>query len=112
MSLSRRRAKVAAQTVQVQALRLRGHARAQDFSARVRALWPWLWIGGGALIGAAVERDLDRRPVARSGLSIAWLSALPWGVVIPLLERALATTARERGSADASRAESSGHGDT
>lgn len=110
MSLNRRRAEVAAQTVQVQALRLRGQSHARAFSARARALWPWLWVGGGALIGAAVERDMDRRPIARSGLSIAWLSALPWGVVIPLVERALATSARE-GAAQTTQAEASGAGD-
>lgn len=111
MSLNRRRAEVAAQTAQVQALRLRGQAHASDFSARVRALWPWFWVGGGVLIGAAVERDMDRRPVARTGLSIAWLSALPWGVVIPLVERALAANARER-AANATRAEASEAGNT
>jgi hypothetical protein len=88
--LQRRRAEVAARTVQVQALRARTTAEARDFSGRMRALWPWLWVSGGALVGAAVERDLDRRPRARPGLSIAWLSALPWGVLIPLVERALA----------------------
>lgn len=97
MSLHQRRAEVLAQTRQVQALRSRGESHARSVGARVRTLWPWLWIGGGALLGAAVERDLDRRPRTRPGLSIAWLTALPWGVLIPWVERAMAASDRASG---------------
>lgn len=98
MSLQQRRAEVLAHTHQVQALRRRGESHARDVEARARTLWPWLWVGGGALLGAAVERDLDRRPRTRPGLSIAWLTALPWGVLIPLVERAIAVSQSAHGS--------------
>lgn len=89
MSLGRRRAEVRAQTREVQALRARSANDARGVAGRVRELWPWLWVGGGAVLGAVLERDLDRRPRARPGLSFSLLAALPWGVLVPLLERAL-----------------------
>jgi hypothetical protein len=90
MSLRRRRAEVEAQTREVQALRARSGSHARGFAHRLRELWPWLWISGGAVLGIALERELDRRPRTRSSLPVAWLTALPWGLVVPLIERALA----------------------
>lgn len=89
MSLRRRRAEVAARDSELEALRTRTTARAHGLNHHLRARWPWLWVGGGAMLGAAVERHLDRRPRRPYGALFTWLTALPWGVLLPVFERAL-----------------------
>lgn len=101
MSLRRRRAEVAARNGELEALRTRAAARAHVLNQHVQARWPWLWVGGGALLGIAVERHLDRRPRRSSGALFTWLAALPWGVLLPVFERVLMADLLKRDQAAA-----------
>lgn len=87
MSLRGRRRAVKAQHLRVQALRQRGEARVDTLVRRTRALWPWFWLGGGALLGLAAERELARPPRARGRAT--WFGALPWGSLLSVVERVL-----------------------
>lgn len=101
MSLRRRRAEVAARTGELEALRARAQARTEVLNQQLRARWPWLWVGGGALLGVAVERHLDRRPRRPFGGWLTGLAALPWGVLLPVFERVLMADLLERDQAAA-----------
>ncbi len=89
MSLRQQRAAITARRADVQAHRARCASQADALAMRARALWPWLWVGGGIVVGVALEEDLDRRPGRPRALSLGGLSALPWGLLIPWIERGL-----------------------
>lgn len=70
--------------------------------ARLHAAWPWLWLGSGAALGAIAEQRMSMPATAavepvhagKPSPSPSLFASLPWGLMLAVLDRALALAAQ------------------
>ncbi len=104
MSLTELRSRVhdAESALDTHAARTRRHgARLRD---RLHAAWPWLWVGSGVTLGVIAERRTatppaprDRPAGASNQAAQSLFSQLPWGLLLAVVDRAMALSERSAG---------------
>jgi hypothetical protein len=107
MSLTRLRARVADAERSLDAHAAATRLHGSRLRARLDAAWPWLWVGGGAVLGVITEQR-SAAPAARStpadnsnapAPQPSVFASLPWGLLLALLDRAMVLAERDAASA-------------
>jgi hypothetical protein len=108
MNLAHLRSKIQEAESAIDAHTAAARCHVVSLRARVHAAWPWLWLGSGATLGVIAERRTAMPPAPRdrpAGAShqtaLSLFSQLPWGLLLAVVDRAMALSER---SADPDRA--------